>query len=69
MHVLLDDVIAAEPGEVVPVANLVFHFGLLGSARPDPHAAGVKVRAHVLQRSDHAVVKLFDGFVVFDFVP
>ena len=27
VDVLLDDVVAAEPGEVVPVAHLVVHFG------------------------------------------
>ena len=31
VDVLLDDVIAAEPGEVVPVAHLVFHFGQLAT--------------------------------------
>ena len=30
MHVLLDDMVAAEPGVVVPVAHLVLHVGPLG---------------------------------------
>ena len=33
VDVLLDDVVAAEPDEVIPVAHLVFHFGLAGLAR------------------------------------
>ena len=33
VDVLLDDVVAAEPGEVVPVAHLVLHFALDLAAR------------------------------------
>src|SRR5436305_1011261 len=29
VDVLLDDMVAANPGEVIPVAHLVFHFGEL----------------------------------------
>src|SRR5205085_4523434 len=38
VNVLLGDVVAAEPVEVVPVAHLVLHLGLLGLARADPDA-------------------------------
>ena len=35
VDVLLDDVVAREPGEVVPVADLVLEFGLAGLAGPN----------------------------------
>ena len=42
VHVLLDDVVAAEPGEIVPVADLVLHFRLARLAGADPHAVELK---------------------------
>ena len=39
VNVLLDDVIAAEPDKVVPVAHLVFHFGLIRLSRAHPRPA------------------------------
>ena len=50
VDVLFGDVIAAEPGEVVPVVDLVFHLGGFaaeglgdGAARAGPDAAAVPV--------------------------
>ena len=43
MDVLLDDVVAAYPDEVIPVAHLVFHFGLAGFAWPDPDRTAVPI--------------------------
>ena len=36
VDVLLDDVVAAEPGEVVPVADLVLHFRLVRAGAGGP---------------------------------
>ena len=65
VDVLLDDVVAAEPVEVVPVAHLVFHFGLLRLARLATHRPrAVPVDARADDVADRAVVELLDGFDV-----
>ena len=46
VDVLLDDVVAAEPDEVIPVAHLVFHFGLARLALAHPDGAAVPVGPH-----------------------
>ena len=38
MDVLLDDVVAAEPDEMIPVVHLIFHFGHLGLRSTDPNS-------------------------------
>ena len=64
VDVLLDDVIAAEPVEVVPVAHLVFHFGLAGLADADPEAGAVPVDAGEEDVADLAVLDAGDGFLI-----
>ncbi len=64
VNVLLDDVIAAEPDKVVPVAHLVFHFGLLRLAPLHPHAVAVPIDAHGGDVADRAVLKPLDGFEI-----
>src|SRR5438105_1633299 len=44
VDVLLDDVVAGEPGEVVPVAHLPFHVGHFRLALDTPERAGVVAR-------------------------
>ena len=72
VDVLLDDVIAAEPGEVVPVVHLVFHFGLLVAvlrAVANPQAAAVPIDAREQDVADRAVVNLLHRFDVARIVP
>ena len=64
MHVLLDDVIAAEPDEVIPIPNLVLHFGRIGPASAIPDAGHVEVGTRVLQFAQKAVVNLPDDLSV-----
>ncbi len=45
VDVLLDDVVAAQPVEVVPVAHLVLHFGLSRLPLSHPHALAVPVHS------------------------
>ena len=37
VDMLLGDMVAAEPVKIVPVAHLVFHFGLVGLAWTNPN--------------------------------
>ena len=62
MDVLLDDVIAAQPHEVVPVPHLVLHLGILGLAWIHPQAAAVPIDAGGNDVADRAVVQPLDGF-------
>ena len=41
VDVLFGDVVTAKPDEIVPVAHLVFHFGLFGFTLVDPYAVVV----------------------------
>ena len=71
VDVLLGDVVAADPCEVVPVAELILHFGE-GAAvdflqiRPFllPRPAAVPVTTRRDDVPDRAVVEAFDGFLV-----
>ena len=57
VDVLLDDVVAAEPVEVVPVADLVLHFGLARFAGVAALAGGgVEVDAQERQLAELAAV-------------
>src|SRR5436309_3230513 len=71
MNVLLDDVIAANPGEVIPIAHLIFHFGELASvlffqigARMDPGSVAIPISAHRNDVANFAVVNAFERFDV-----
>ena len=64
MDVLLDDVIAAQPVEVVPVAHLVFHLRLSFGAGVNPHAGAVPIDASGHNVADRAVLQAFDRFDV-----
>ena len=69
VNVLLDDVIAAQPSEVVPVAHLVFHFGLARACAGEPRACPVPVNAEQLQvaivdPTQFAIVYPLDGLDV-----
>ena len=68
VNVLLDDVIAAQPVEIVPVADLILHFRLARLAFADPHAVGVEIHAHELQFADSPVVNPLDQLEVFGLV-
>ena len=69
VDVLLDDVVAANPGEVIPVAHLIFHFGKLAPGIPfqvgasvKPWSLAVPVTAHRDDVADRAVMKALDAF-------
>ena len=75
VDVLFGDVIAAEPGEVIPVAELVFHFGEFVAvlfieigAFFLPRAGAIPEGAHGGDVPDLAIVDAFDGFDVTGFV-
>ena len=64
VHVLLDDVIAGEPGVVEPVAELVLHVAPPGLAGLVPEAALVPVRARGHDLADRAVLHALHRFEV-----
>ena len=61
---LLDDVVAAQPGEVVPVAHLVLHLGLVLLVRLEPEHALVPVAAAGRDVADFAAVDALHRFEV-----
>jgi len=71
VDVLLDDMVAANPGEVVPVAHLVFHFGELVAAllfeigAPiEPGRLAVPIAAHGYDVANGAVVEPLEGLAI-----
>src|SRR5205823_13407736 len=52
MHVLLNDVVAGKPGEVVPVPDLPFHVSPASLALDDPDRASVPIGASVNELTD-----------------
>ena len=68
MDMLFDDMIAAEPREVVPVADLMLHLRFARFTRLDPDASGVEVGTQELNFTDRAVMDSVDHFAVLDFV-
>ncbi len=60
MHVLLADVVAAEPDEMVPVAHLVLHFRHSRLAFAEPRLAAVPVSLQQDDFADLAVVDILD---------
>lgn len=62
MDVLFDDVVTAEPGEIVPVAELPFDIGPAGFTVDDPDFAAVPVGAGFDDIADGAVLEAFNGF-------
>ena len=64
VDVLLIDVVAAQPVEVVPVAHLVFHFVLMMLSRPNPNPATVPVATHGDNITDSSVPNSLQCFEV-----
>ena len=64
MDVLLADVVAGEPGEVVPVLDLILHLGLAGTAIAEPDAVAVPVDPRQDQFAVLAVVNFLDPALV-----
>ena len=64
VDVLLDDVIAGEPGEVVPVADLPLDVAPPRLAVDDPDFAAVPVGFGVRDVADCAVVDALDRFAI-----
>jgi hypothetical protein len=64
VDVLLDDVIARQPVEVVPVIHLILGFRLLLIAIANPDAAPVPVRACQDDVADRTFLKLLDRLLV-----
>src|SRR5439155_1261145 len=64
MHMLLDDVIAREPGEIIPVANLVVHFLLAWHPFHAIARAAIPIAAQENQIAQSAILDPFDGFDV-----
>ena len=64
VHVLLDDVVAAEPVEEVPVANLVLHFGERAAVHGPFDRAAVPIAPQHPHLADCAVAQPADGFQV-----
>ena len=61
---LLHDMITAEPVEIVPVAHLVFHFGLAFLAGIDPEISLVPVHLSADYLSDFSIVDAVEQFAV-----
>src|SRR5687767_2251899 len=56
MNVLLGDVIATQPVEIIPIAHLVFHLGLTGLAHLYPNAIIIPPGLAGGNVSDHAIL-------------
>src|SRR5205085_537232 len=56
MHVLLDDMVARQPGEIVPVADLPFQIAPARLAVDDPDLATVPIGFGVGDITDRAIV-------------
>ena len=61
MDVLLADLVAAGPDEVVPVAALELHIGHARLTVAIPNAATVPVNAHQVDFTDGAVMQHFNA--------
>src|SRR5208283_3388327 len=61
MDVLLADIIAAEPGEVIPVVDLEFHLGHALATTAIPNAVAVPVGLQEDESAERAAVDLVDG--------
>ena len=57
---LLANLIAAGPNEMIPVVALKCHFGLLGCAIAIPNPTTVPIDSHQVNITNHAVVKSID---------
>jgi len=64
VDVLLGDVVAAQPVEVVPVAHLVLEFGLAVLARVDPDAAVIPVGTHEVDITEGSVMEALHGLQI-----
>ena len=69
VHVLLDDVVAAEPEEVVPVADLVFGVRPAGLALVGPDRALIPVDLAADDVADRSVVNSLQAFDVSRLMP
>jgi hypothetical protein len=69
VDVLLDVVIAGEPGEVIPVANLVLHLGFIGLALEAFARVAEPVSAHRDDVADGSVLQTLDHLAVTRLVP
>src|SRR5713101_726494 len=61
---LLDDVVAAEPNEVIPVAQLILHVGPTRLATMDPELALIPIRSAAGDLADGAVLDAFHAFEI-----
>ena len=68
VNMLFDDVITADPVEVVPILHLVLEFCLARLAWVRPNAATVPIDARVNQVADDSILQLCDGFHVGSFM-
>ncbi|MEY3546771.1 MAG: hypothetical protein RLZZ313_1132 [Verrucomicrobiota bacterium] len=64
VDVLLGDVIAAQPVEVVPIAHLELEFGLPFFARVDPDATVVPVGPNQVDVAEGAIVQALHGLQI-----
>src|SRR2546423_7058590 len=64
VNVLLDNVVAGKPGEVVPVSELPFHVTPALLAVNNPDRPAIPVGPAVNELADRAVVKAFNGFII-----
>src|SRR5437762_11191979 len=69
VDMLLDDMIAANPGEVIPVAELILHIRLPGLAGFHPDAALIPVNASAGDLAEGAVLEAFHSFEIPRLVP
>src|SRR5438067_1728175 len=69
VNVLLDDVVAADPQKVIPVAHLVLHFGLPILTALEPRLAAVPISAGQDNVANGAVLKRLDSVHVGSLVP
>ena len=63
MHKLLYIEISREPGEVVPVAKLVFELSLLGFSWAYPHASVETTTFHTHHIANQAIMDFGDQFL------
>src|SRR5690606_15577728 len=64
MHVLLNDMVSAEPIEVIPVSHLVFHFSLSRFPWTHPNTSIVPVYLASDDITYRSIIYSVDGFYI-----
>src|SRR5690606_38735678 len=68
VYVLLYDMVATQPIEVIPITHLVFHFGLFRFTRAYPYAPAIPIHLARYDVAQRAILYALDGLAVIGLV-